>query len=158
MDEKSVLAHYNREIFGHTSCLPSQLSACEVVLKNERDRVAIMPTGAGKSLVFQLPVLCIMGIVIVISPLLSLMMDQVYALNKKGVPAFSYTSDSSNFSRQVICHRVRDTRPMHMPRLLFVSPEILLKTKRTERPNDFRFLKKHDLYTFSFLKTKTKRS
>ena len=72
--------------WGHSQFLPMQEEIVSNVL-NGRDTVALLPTGGGKSVCFQLPALAQEGICIVISPLVALMTDQVNALKKKGIKA-----------------------------------------------------------------------
>ena len=72
--------------FGYTSFRPAQESPVESLLKNE-DVVAIMPTGAGKSICFQIPALCKSGLTVVFSPLISLMKDQVDGLVDQNIQA-----------------------------------------------------------------------
>ena len=72
--------------FGYRSFLPGQQRAVDCLLSG-RDCLAVMPTGGGKSICYQLPALCLPGITIVVSPLISLMKDQVESLIQSGVPA-----------------------------------------------------------------------
>lgn len=82
MDKTASLKKY----FGHTCFREGQEPIIDSLLSG-RDAVGIMPTGAGKSICYQLPALMLEGIAIVISPLISLMKDQVNALNQAGIPA-----------------------------------------------------------------------
>ena len=82
MDAKSTLKHY----FGYDFFRGGQEEVVNAILEG-RDVLAIMPTGAGKSICYQIPALMLDGITIVVSPLISLMQDQVKALNKAGVHA-----------------------------------------------------------------------
>ncbi|GAB4363494.1 MAG: hypothetical protein Fur0042_32310 [Cyanophyceae cyanobacterium] len=69
-----------KHFFGYDSFRPGQREIVEAGLQG-RDRLAILPTGAGKSLCFQLPALLVPGLTVVVSPLIALMQDQVTALN-----------------------------------------------------------------------------
>ncbi|MFZ0098069.1 MAG: DEAD/DEAH box helicase, partial [Gemmobacter sp.] len=73
-------------IFGFGGFRPGQEEIVDAVLAG-RDTLAIMPTGGGKSLCFQLPALCRGGVTVVISPLIALMRDQVRSLREAGVEA-----------------------------------------------------------------------
>lgn len=81
-DAQAALKRY----FGYESFRAGQRQAIEAILSG-RDTLAIMPTGAGKSLCYQVPSLLFEGLTIVISPLIALMHDQVAALEAAGVPS-----------------------------------------------------------------------
>ncbi len=80
-----------RDVFGYEDFRPGQLEVIEAVLEG-RDCIALMPTGAGKSLTFQVPARMLDGTVLVVSPLISLMKDQVDALNELGFRAAAINS------------------------------------------------------------------
>ena len=81
--------------FGYDSFKLGQEDVVDAILAG-RDVLAIMPTGAGKSICYQLPALLLPGITIVISPLISLMQDQVSALREAGIPAgYQFVPDGS---------------------------------------------------------------
>ena len=82
MTKQEVLRHY----FGHDSFRSGQETMVDALLSG-RDALGVMPTGAGKSMCYQVPALMLEGITLVISPLISLMADQVAALKAAGVPA-----------------------------------------------------------------------
>ena len=111
-----VLKHY----YGYDSLRPGQDEVITSLLSG-RDTVAIMPTGAGKSLCFQLPALLLPGVTIVITPLISLMKDQVDSLEGQGIAA---TYINSSLSAQETGNRLYHMRNGHY-RLLYVAPERL---------------------------------
>ncbi|MBQ5354729.1 MAG: DEAD/DEAH box helicase, partial [Clostridia bacterium] len=74
------------EVFGHSSFRPGQEEAVDALLAG-RDVLAILPTGGGKSVCYQIPALLLPGVTVVVSPLISLMKDQVGALIQNGVRA-----------------------------------------------------------------------
>ena len=80
MDKYGILKHY----FGYDSFRTGQEKLVDAILAGQ-DVLGIMPTGAGKSLCYQVPALLMSGITLVVSPLISLMKDQVGALNQAGV-------------------------------------------------------------------------
>ncbi len=87
-----------------------------------RDSVTVLPTGGGKSLCFQAPALVGPGLAVVVSPLISLMKDQVDALVSNGVPAALYNSSLSSDEKARVMSGLREGRY----RLLYVSPERLV--------------------------------
>lgn len=78
--------HVLKQVFGYDAFRPGQQAVIEHVLAGENS-LAIMPTGGGKSLCYQIPAMLFDGITVVVSPLISLMKDQVDALNDSGIPA-----------------------------------------------------------------------
>ena len=91
MDKLGLL----KEIFGHPTFRPGQEQAVDALLSG-RDLLAVMPTGAGKSVCYQLPALMLEGITLVISPLISLMQDQSLSLSQNGVKAAFINSTLSS--------------------------------------------------------------
>jgi ATP-dependent DNA helicase RecQ len=112
-----VLARY----WGFTSFRPLQREAMDAILAG-RDSVVVLPTGGGKSLCFQAPALVRPGLALVVSPLISLMKDQVDTLTGNGVPAACYNSSLASDVRAAVAAGIRDGRY----RLLYVSPERLV--------------------------------
>jgi ATP-dependent DNA helicase RecQ len=111
-----VLGRY----WGYSTFRPLQREAMEAILAH-RDSVVVLPTGGGKSLCFQAPALVHPGLAIVVSPLISLMKDQVDGLTASGVPAACFNSALPADERAAVLRGVRDGRF----RLLYVSPERL---------------------------------
>jgi len=107
--------------WGYTSLLPHQREAIEAVLVG-RDSVVVLPTGGGKSICFQLPALALEGLAVVVSPLISLMKDQVDGLRTAGVPAACYHSGMTADEKRGVVDAVRAGR---CP-ILYVSPERLV--------------------------------
>ncbi|MEA4880722.1 MAG: DNA helicase RecQ [Synergistaceae bacterium] len=106
--------------FGYTTFRTGQEEIIDTLL-GKRDALGIMPTGAGKSLCFQIPALLLPGVTLVISPLISLMNDQVIALNQSGVAAAALHSGLSPADQQdVLAGAARGKY-----RLLYVAPERL---------------------------------
>ena len=107
-----------QHFFGYDQFRLNQLPIIESVLAG-RDTLAIMPTGAGKSICFQLPAMLLPGITIVVSPLIALMKDQVDALTANGIyAAFLNSSQSPAEQQQVIQHAEQGNI-----KLLYIAPE-----------------------------------
>lgn len=109
-----------RKYFGYSDFRPNQEQIASALVSG-RDVLAVMPTGAGKSICFQVPALCLPGYTLVVSPLISLMKDQVEALLQAGVPAAYVNSTLDPRSRDQVMREVREG----MCKLLYVSPERL---------------------------------
>ena len=109
-----------RQTFGISGFRPGQKAAVNALLSG-RDVLCILPTGAGKSLCWQLPAVMQRGLTVVVSPLIALMDDQVQSLRRRGVPAETLNSLMTAQERQDVVRQVRDGRV----RILLVSPERL---------------------------------
>lgn len=109
-----------RKFYGYPDFRPAQKPVVESLLSGH-DTVAIMPTGAGKSICFQLPALVFPGLTLVISPLISLMKDQVDSLQEQGVPATFINSQLSLTESQ---QRLNAIAAGHY-KLIYVAPERL---------------------------------
>ena len=107
--------------WGYTTFRPLQLEAMDAVLA-DRDSLVVLPTGGGKSLCFQAPALVRPGLALVVSPLISLMKDQVDTLVGNGVPAGLYNSSLAADEKATVVTGLREGRY----RLLYVSPERLV--------------------------------
>jgi ATP-dependent DNA helicase RecQ len=107
-----------RNHFGHQAFRPGQEEVVSAVLSG-RDVLAVMPTGSGKSLGYQLPAVILPATTVVVSPLISLMKDQVDELNRRGIPCGALHSMLSADSRREVLGAARAGRL----RLLYVAPE-----------------------------------
>ena len=116
MDKYEVLKH----CFGHSRFRQGQEELVDAVLSG-RDALGIMPTGGGKSLCYQIPALLLGGITIVISPLISLMKDQVAALKNAGISAAYINSSLTAEQLRLVYRRAREGAY----KLLYVAPERL---------------------------------
>ena len=114
---EDALARY----WGYTAFRPLQREAMDAVLEG-RDSLVVLPTGGGKSLCFQAPASIRPGLAVIVSPLISLMKDQVDTLVGNGVPAGLYNSSLSSAEKRVVATGLREGRY----RLLYVSPERLV--------------------------------
>lgn len=120
-------------IWGYTDFRPLQADIISSILKN-KDTLAIMPTGGGKSLCFQVPALCMDGLCVVVTPIIALMKDQVEQLRQKGVRAAAVYSGMSNQEIDVTL----DNAAHGQLQFLYVSPERLkseLFLQRTRKMN-----------------------
>ena len=106
--------------FGWDAFRPGQRPVVEALLAGQ-DCLAVLPTGGGKSLCYQLPALVREGLVLVISPLVALMQDQVQQLERHGIPAACLHGGLALAERQRLQRRLRD----HRLRLLYLAPERL---------------------------------
>lgn len=116
-DKLSVLKDY----FGHDSFRNGQEQIVDALLDG-RDALCIMPTGAGKSMCYQIPALLFDGVTIVVSPLISLMKDQVGSLVQSGVPA-AYINSSLSYPQFL---RVLSNVEHGKYKIIYVAPERLL--------------------------------
>ena len=116
-DKFSVLKDY----FGHDSFRDGQEQIVDALLDG-RDALCIMPTGAGKSMCYQIPALLFDGVTIVVSPLISLMKDQVGSLVQSGVPA-AYINSSLSYPQFL---RVLSNVEHGKYKIIYVAPERLL--------------------------------
>ena len=115
--------------FGYDAFRPGQEEIIDQILSG-RDVLAVMPTGAGKSLCYQLPALLMPGITVVVSPLISLMMDQVKALNESGVHA-AYIN-SSLTEAQIT--KALELAAAGRYKIIYVAPERLETPQLCEEP------------------------
>ncbi|MBV1865040.1 MAG: DNA helicase RecQ [Rhodobacteraceae bacterium] len=119
------------EVFGFSDFRDGQEEIVNAILQG-KNALAIMPTGGGKSLCFQLPALCQDGVTVVISPLIALMRDQVRALRSVGIVAGSLTSGNSEEETEEVFQALEEGRL----KLLYIAPE------RLANPGTLRLLRK----------------
>ncbi len=121
-----ILEDELKRYFGYNTFRPFQKEIIEALLRKE-DVLAILPTGAGKSLCYQLPAMLMPGIAVVVSPLISLMQDQVVSLFKNGIQA-AFINSSLPY------HEIRDVlENLSDYKLLYVAPERLVDPAFMER-------------------------
>ena len=123
MDKLSIL----KEKFGYDSFRPGQEEVIDAIL-GKTDVLAVMPTGAGKSLCYQIPALLLEGMTIVISPLISLMKDQVGALHEAGCEAAFLNSSLSGREYADTMDEILSGRV----KLLYIAPERLQKAEMSQ--------------------------
>lgn len=110
-----------RGTFGHPDFRPGQGPIVAAMVAG-RDVLAVLPTGAGKSVCYQVPALLASGPTLVVSPLIALMEDQVTALRGKGIAAAAFTSASGDDERR----RAERLLAAHRPALVYAAPERLV--------------------------------
>ncbi|MDR3170504.1 MAG: DNA helicase RecQ [Treponema sp.] len=111
-----------KTVFGYTGFRRGQEEVIDAILAS-RDVLAVMPTGAGKSLCYQIPALMLKGLTVVISPLISLMKDQVDALTSAGLKAAYLNSSLSSAEYTEVIHQAAEGTYT----ILYIAPERLLK-------------------------------
>ena len=109
-----------KSVFGHDHYRDGQSEIVNAIISG-KDVLAIMPTGGGKSLCYQLPALTLKGIVLVVSPLIALMRDQVSALKALGVNAGALTSGNTNDETETVFNDLENGNL----KLLYIAPERL---------------------------------
>ncbi|MBM7583078.1 ATP-dependent DNA helicase RecQ [Caldicoprobacter guelmensis] len=118
MSQSEILREYLQQYFGHDDFRLGQRQVVESILQGE-NVLAVFPTGSGKSLCYQLPAIMLPGITLVISPLISLMKDQVDQLSQRGIPS---TFISSILSEEELLKRMHDLRQGKY-KVIYIAPE-----------------------------------
>src|SRR3954453_3177048 len=113
VEARRLLQHH----FGYPDFRPAQTPVIRSILER-RDTLAGLPTGGGKSVCFQVPALVLGGLTVVVSPLISLMQDQVEAAVSRGIPAACLNSSLGKEEQSRVRSCIRD----RSVRLLYVSP------------------------------------
>ncbi len=111
-----------KNVFGHEGFRPFQDEIIKHIL-NGQDALIVLPTGGGKSLCYQLPALIFDGLTVVVSPLISLMQDQVMKLEQRGIRAAFFNSTLSYSEQETTMQRVKQGEV----KLLYMAPETLVK-------------------------------
>lgn len=115
-------SHFQIETFR-----PLQLPILNAALDKQRDLFVVLPTGAGKSLCYQLPALLDNGFTLVVSPLVSLIKDQVYQLHEQGIPAAYLTASTTKEEMKSVY--IEMVSAQNSFKLLYVTPEKVSKSK-----------------------------
>ena len=131
-DLNAKLKQQLQRVFGYTSFRDGQLDVMLNALQG-RDTLVLMPTGGGKSLCYQLPALCHEGLTVVISPLLSLMQDQVEALQAMGISAATLHSGLSSETALATLQQLQ----RQQIKVLYVSPERALQPSFIQRLQEY---------------------
>ena len=120
MITSQILHNTLKENFGFEKFRPNQEDIINCIISNQ-DTLAIMPTGGGKSICFQLPALILPGITVVISPLIALMKDQVDSLKANGIQACFINSSQTEDERQFYIESLKS----NLIKLVYIAPESL---------------------------------
>ncbi|ORD94365.1 HUS2 [Enterospora canceri] len=125
-EHRNIQSFYLHSVFSLDEFRQNQEEIIEESLQN-KDLFVLMPTGGGKSLCYQLPALIKDGITLVISPLLSLIQDQITGLLNKNIPAAALNSNCTPSERELI---IRTVEKSNVIKLLYVTPELLNNSGR----------------------------
>ncbi|MCI1984350.1 MAG: ATP-dependent DNA helicase [Bifidobacteriaceae bacterium] len=118
--KQDVMYSALRKVFGFDEFRPGQKDLISAIL-DHRDVVGVLPTGAGKSLCYELPALMLPGLTLVVTPLISLMKDQVDSLNRANIPA-AFVNSAMDYGEE---DRVLEAASHGTYRILYVAPERL---------------------------------
>ena len=110
-----------KSVFGYDSFRPLQKDVIAHVISG-KDALVLMPTGGGKSICYQIPALMLDGVALVVSPLISLMKDQVDALQANGIAAEALNSSNEEYVNRIIRTRCQNGEI----KILYISPERLI--------------------------------
>lgn len=130
---EQILDETLKQFWGYDHFRDQQKEIIQSVLSSN-DTLALLPTGGGKSLCYQLPSLLLEGTTIVISPLLALMKEQVHELNQRGIPAAYLSSEFDDEQEELIYQNLKNEEY----KLLYVSPERLTNRNFLENITDTR--------------------
>lgn len=128
--QQQELENALKKFFGYNAFRDSQKEIVTAIL-SQRDVVAILPTGAGKSICYQLPALLMPGIAVVISPLISLMQDQVISLSKNNIPAVFLNSSLHMSDMRAVLNELSDYKLLYVSPERFADPNFIQALKQT---------------------------
>lgn len=131
------------EYFGYKEFRPLQKEIIEQILA-KRDVIAILPTGAGKSIIYQVPGLIFGGLTLVVTPLIALMRDQVENLKKRGIRANFISSELNSEEKNYVYENLDKYN------FLYVSPERLLQREFYERVTEVSFIVVDEAHTLKW--------